>query len=265
MKFTKMEGLGNDYVYVDCFKESVLNPEKAAKVLSDRHTGVGGDGLILICPSSVADFCMKVYNADGSQAEMCGNAIRCVGKYVYEKGLTQKTHISIETLAGIKHDRLHVKDGKVMEVTADMGSPEYIGNVELTYEKDIYKLSIVDMGNPHAVMFVNDVHEYPVDKIGPYIENHPMFKYRTNVEFVQVIDSNSIRVRVWERGSGETAACGTGACAACVSGIKTERLAEAVDVYMPGGCLQIKYKKETNKIYMTGPARITFEGCTDIV
>ena len=230
MKFTKMQGLGNDYVYVNCFKETIENPPEMAKKVSNRNFGIGSDGLIMINPSDVADFEMEMYNADGSRSEMCGNGIRCVGKYVYDYGLIEKEHISVETLAGIKYLDLTVEDGKVKLVKVDMGSPELVpenipivadGNRVIDEPINVngteYRMTGVSMGNPHAVVYVEDVKGLDIEKIGPAFENHERFPNRVNTEFVKVLDRNTVEMRVWERGSGETMACGTGACAVAVA------------------------------------------------
>ena len=224
MKFTKMEGLGNDYIYVNCFQETVEHPEEIAVRYSDRHFGIGSDGLILICPSDIADFRMVMYNADGSQAEMCGNGIRCVGKYVYDYGLTRKTDISVETLAGIKYLNLLVTDGTVEQVTVDMGAPildaeqipvtfskTQVINEPILVNQTEYHMTCVSMGNPHAVVFVDSVKDIPLEKLGPLFENHRLFPKRINTEFVEIINDSEVNMRVWERGAGETLACGTGA------------------------------------------------------
>lgn len=281
LRFTKMEGLGNDYVYVNCFTEKVKNPSELARLVSNRHRGVGGDGLILIEPSDKADFAMSIYNADGSRAEMCGNGIRCVGKYVYDYGLTKSTDISVETLAGIRRLWCDVTDGRVSSVTVDMGSPEVLAeNVALTAAcvgsigktaapmgcmgGDGCCMTCVSMGNPHAVVFVDDVETYPVAGVGAAIEHHPMFPQGTNVEFACAGSDTYMTLRVWERGSGETQACGTGACAAAFAAILKGRVSDDVCVRLPGGELEIRYDRAQNKIYMTGPAKVVFDGYTDI-
>ncbi len=274
MRFTKMQGLGNDYVYVNCFEEKLTEPSKLAVRISDRHFGVGSDGLILIKPSDKADFEMEMYNADGSRGEMCGNGIRCVAKYVYDYGLTDKTRISVETLGGIKHLDLTVKDGKVSLVKVDMGKPvlepEKIpvrveGNravdVPIPVKGKKYRMTCISMGNPHAVIFAEeDVRELPLHKIGPLFENHDMFPNRVNTEFVNILDRNTVRMRVWERGSGETLACGTGACAVAVACVLNGRTENSVTVKLPGGDLQIEWDQEENTVYMTGPAETVFDG-----
>lgn len=273
MKFTKMQGLGNDYVYVNCFKETIENPPEMAKKVSNRNFGIGSDGLIMINPSDVADFEMEMYNADGSRSEMCGNGIRCVGKYVYDYGLTEKEHISVETLAGIKYLDLTVEDGKVKLVKVDMGSPELVpenipivadGNRVIDEPINVngteYRMTGVSMGNPHAVVYVEDVKGLDIETIGPAFENHERFPNRVNTEFVKVLDRNTVEMRVWERGSGETMACGTGACAVAVACILNGFTEDKVTVKLLGGDLQIEWDKEADKIYMTGPAEVSFDG-----
>lgn len=273
MKFTKMQGLGNDYVYVNGFEERIENPSEMAVKVSNRNFGVGSDGLILINPSEKADFEMEMYNADGSRGEMCGNGIRCVAKYVYDYGLTDKTHISVETLGGIKYLDLTVEDGKVILVRVDMGSPiltpaqipviadeaEAVA-VPILVDETEYQMTCVSMGNPHAVVFMDDIEHLEIEKIGPKFEHHERFPNRVNTEFVKVLDRQTARMRVWERGSGETLACGTGACAvavACILGGYTEN---KVTVKLLGGDLLIEWDREQNKIYMTGPAEVVFDG-----
>ena len=273
MKFTKMQGLGNDYVYVNCFKETIENPPEMAKKVSNRNFGIGSDGLIMINPSDVADFEMEMYNADGSRSEMCGNGIRCVGKYVYDYGLTEKEHISVETLAGIKYLDLTVEDGKVKLVKVDMGIPELVpANIPIVADGDRvidepinvngteYRMTGVSMGNPHAVVYVEDVKGLDIEKIGPAFENHERFPNRVNTEFVKVLDQNTVEMRVWERGSGETMACGTGACAVAVACILHGLTEDKVTVKLLGGDLQIEWDKEADKVYMTGPAEVSFDG-----
>lgn len=273
MKFTKMQGLGNDYVYVNCFKETIENPPEMAKKVSNRNFGIGSDGLIMINPSDVADFEMEMYNADGSRSEMCGNGIRCVGKYVYDYGLTEKEHISVETLAGIKYLDLTVEDGKVKLVKVDMGNPELVpANIPIVADGDRvidepinvngteYRMTGVSMGNPHAVVYVEDVKGLDIEKIGPAFENHERFPNRVNTEFVKVLDQNIVEMRVWERGSGETMACGTGACAVAVACILNGLTEDKVTVKLLGGDLQIEWDKEADKVYMTGPAEVSFDG-----
>ncbi len=277
MKFTKMQGLGNDYVYVNCLEEKIEHPGETAKMVSDRHFGIGSDGLILIKPSQKADFCMDMYNADGSQGEMCGNGIRCVAKYVYDKGLTTKQQISIETLAGIKYLDLTVEDGKVRLVRVDMGKPELkaekipvksdLGqeiDAPIDIEGEEYHMTCVSMGNPHCVVFLENVEDLDIEKVGPKFENHERFPNRINTEFVKIIDDHTLQMRVWERGSGETLACGTGACATVVAAIANGYCQDEVTVQLLGGDLQILWDKETNHVFMTGPAKIVFDGEIDI-
>ena len=273
MKFTKMHGIGNDYVYVNCFEESVKNPAEVSKFVSDRHFGIGSDGLILISPSAIADFRMNIYNADGSQAEMCGNGIRCVAKYVYDYGLTDKTDISVETLAGIKYLRLQLENGKVASVEVNMGAPilepkeipvaveeSPVVNVPVEVKGKIYHMTCVSMGNPHAIIFMNNVKDLDIEAIGPYFENHTVFPKRTNTEFVEVLDRNTVNMRVWERGSDETLACGTGACATTVACILNDKTENEVTVHLLGGDLKIRWDREANQVYMTGPATVVFDG-----
>ncbi|MDO4600512.1 MAG: diaminopimelate epimerase [[Ruminococcus] gnavus] len=273
MRFTKMQGLGNDYVYVNGFEEKIANPSEMAVKMSNRNFGVGSDGLILINPSEKADFEMEMYNADGSRGEMCGNGIRCVGKYVYDYGLTEKTQISVETLGGIKYLDLTVKEGKVTQVRVDMGTPiltsekvpvvaeeENAVDIPILVEGKEYRMTCVSMGNPHAVVFMEDIEHLEIEKIGPKFENHERFPNRVNTEFVKVLDRKTASMRVWERGSGETLACGTGACAvavACILGGYTEN---KVTVKLLGGDLLIEWDRDQNKIYMTGPAEVVFDG-----
>ncbi len=273
MKFVKMQGAGNDYVYVNCFEERVDDRPALARFVSDRHFGVGGDGLICICPSDTADFKMDMYNADGSSAAMCGNSIRCVGKYVYDRGLTDKTTITVESGGAVKTLWLNVRDGKVDTVRVDMGSPELRPEkipVDLPVERVVevpvsiggerWFITCVSMGNPHAVVFVDDVESLRLESIGPEFEHNSIFPERTNTEFVQVVDENTLRMRVWERGSGETLACGTGACASLVAATLTGRCSGSAKVLLRGGELFIEWDRENNKVYMTGPAVAVFEG-----
>lgn len=274
MKFTKMQGLGNDYIYVNCLEETVPNPSELAVKLSDRHFGVGADGLILIKPSENADFEMDMYNADGSRGMMCGNGIRCVAKYVYDKGLTDKTTISIDTRSGIKYLDLTIENGKAVLIKVNMGSPSFLAEqipvtadtkevvaAPLTVEERDYQITCVSMGNPHCVTFLKeDVRDLDLEKIGPFFENHKIFPDRINTEFVNVIDRKTLRMRVWERGSGETLACGTGACAVAAAAVRNGLADEEVTVHLLGGDLQICWDKEADLIYMTGPAEIVFDG-----
>ncbi len=305
MKFTKMHGIGNDYIYVNCFEETVPHPQDTAKFVSDRHFGIGSDGLILIKPSNKADFEMAMYNADGSRGEMCGNAIRCVAKYVYDHHMIDCTDMCIETLAGIKYAQLvpcvssdnkvsvdkvvidkvsidkvsidKVYIDKVSMVRVNMGKPELEPEkipVMYTQSKDLsriincpitvggieYRMTCVSMGNPHCVVFTDHTDTLVLEKIGPLFEHHPYFPNRVNTEFVKVIDQNTVEMRVWERGSGETLACGTGACAVTVACILNELTQRAVTVKLRGGDLKIEWEKDTDLIYMTGPAEHVFEG-----
>lgn len=277
MKFTKMQGLGNDYVYVNCFEEKVENPSELAVKVSDRHFGIGSDGLILIRPSEVADFRMTMFNADGSESEMCGNGIRCVGKYVYDYGLTDKTEVSVETLAGIKYLKFIIKDGKVDMVTVNMGEPilkpelvPVVGEGDAVIDSPIevdgkeYKMTCVSMGNPHSVVFVDDVDNFPLHEVGPLFEHHKAFPRRVNAEFCQVIDRTHAKMRVWERGTGETLACGTGTCATAVACILNGKTEDEVTITLLGGDLIIRWDREKNVIYMTGPARVVFDGEIDV-
>jgi len=281
LRFTKMHGLGNDYVYVSCIDQSVNNlmndPAKIARLISDRHFGIGSDGLVLILPSEVADFKMRMFNSDGSEAEMCGNAIRCVGKYVYDNGFIKKTSVSIETKAGIKELDMSVKDGRVDLVKVDMGEPilsppdipvisdkpRFISQpVEI--ENVVYAVTCVSMGNPHAVIYVNDVDGFPLDRVGPKMEHHFLFPRKINVEFAQVIDRETIKMRVWERGAGETMACGTGACAVLVASVLNCKTRRKATVKLSGGDLLIEWDEFENHVYMTGPAVKVFDGEIDI-
>ena len=283
IKFTKMEGIGNDYVYIDCTKRELKNKTELAKILSRRHFGVGSDGLILIEESKIADFKMQIFNVDGSEAEMCGNGIRCVGKYVYDKGLTDKTTLNIETLAGIKILNLNVEDGKVKTVRVDMGEPIldyklipardgkiykskdgikfYKVNININY--DLKELTCVSMGNPHGVDFTNNIDKLDLKKVGSLIEKDEHFPNKVNAEFIEIINKNNIKMRVWERGVGETLACGTGACASVVASILNGYTDRTVTVELLGGKLDIEWNKEDNHVYMTGPAKTVFEGTID--
>lgn len=280
MKFTKMHGLGNDYVYVNCFREHIENPPETARFVSDRHFGIGSDGLIMINPSKWADVEMEMYNADGSRGEMCGNGIRCVAKYVYDYGLTDKTSISVETLGGIKYLDLTVKNGKAELIRVNMGKPvlapklipivpgnpedEAVIDAPLLVDGREYRMTGVSMGNPHAVIYVDDVDGLDIEKIGPKFENHKRFPNRVNTEFVKVLDRHTVQMRVWERGSGETLACGTGACAAAVSCILNGLTEDTVTVKLLGGDLEIKWDSEADVVYMTGPATVVFDGEIEI-
>lgn len=283
MKFTKMHGCGNDYIYVDGEKEKILPEQKPEIVrrLSDRHFGIGGDGVIFINPSDVADFEMEMYNLDGSRAEMCGNGIRCVAKFVYDKKLTDKTSVSICSFGKVKYLDLFIRDGKVSTVKVNMGSPilkaaeipvavdgiasdsEVVGE-KIEVDGREYKMTCVSMGNPHAVVFVDEVSSLPLEKIGPGFENHAYFPKRINTEFVKVIDRDNVEMRVWERGTGETLACGTGACATAVACILNGLTNEKVTVKLLGGSLEIRWDRNENLVYMTGPAATVFEGEIEI-
>lgn len=283
LNFTKMQGCGNDYVYVDCTKEMLQNPEKIARYVSERHTSVGADGLILICPSDKADFRMDMYNADGSQAQMCGNGIRCVAKFVHDRGLTDKNPVKIETLAGVKEIELVLgEDGKVAEAIVDMGEPivrtklipmisdhfvfmDQGLDIDMNYER-VVNGTAVSMGNPHFVIFVEDVENCEFDMLGPKISKHPLFPEGTNVEFVQVIDKNTVKYRVYERGSGETWACGTGAAALCFVSVSLSQAGkekEWLTIHAKGGTLQAMVGKKGH-IFLKGPATTVYEGECEI-
>lgn len=277
MKFTKMHGCGNDYIYVNCMEEMVKDPEKVAIYVSDRHFGIGSDGLILICPSKVADFRMAMYNADGSEGKMCGNGVRCIAKYVYEYGLTDKDRISIETKSGIKYLDLTIEDGKVVLVKVNMGAPILepkqipvtIGkdrciNEPLTVAGKEYRVTCVSMGNPHAVTFVEDTDSLPLEQLGPYFEKHEAFPDRVNTEFVQVLNRKEVKMRVWERGSGETLACGTGTCATVVACVLNGLTDHEITVHLLGGDIYLNYDEKEDIVWMTGPAAIVCDGEIDI-
>lgn len=277
INFTKMQGCGNDYVYVNCLKETVTDPNTLAKIVSDRHFGIGSDGLILIRSSEIADFTMHMYNADGSQGQMCGNAIRCVGKYVYDHHMTEKKHLTIETLAGIKDLDLTVENGKVTMVTVNMGEPilepakipidvtaERIIDMPITVLDRKFRMTGVSVGNPHVAVFVEDTRNFPIEIYGPVFERHALFPERVNTEFVQVLDRKTINMRVWERGSDETWACGTGATASAYACMLNGLTEEEVTVHMLGGDLIIRYDHDTNCLFMTGPAVEVFEGSIDL-
>ncbi len=277
MEFVKMEGCGNDYVYVNGFNTKIDNPNKLSEIVSDRHFGIGSDGLIVINPSEVADFKMSMYNADGSEGKMCGNGIRCVAKYVYDYKMTDKEVITVETLAGIKTLKLNVENGKVKTVRVNMGSPiinakdvpvisdkEKVINEPVVIDGKEYGITCVSMGNPHAITFVDDTDNLKIEKIGPGFEKNEIFPDRVNTEFIQIIDRKTIKMRVWERGSGETLACGTGACASVVACVLNNLTDNKVTVKLLGGDLKIEYDTDENTVYMTGPARIAFTGNIDI-
>lgn len=285
-KFTKMQGCGNDYIYVNGFTEKIPQEEKTELVrhISDRHFGIGGDGVIFINPSLEADFEMEMYNADGSRAEMCGNGIRCVAKYVYDKGLTDKTDISVISCGQIKYLQLFLKEGRVDTVRVNMGAPELrperipvtvaeagmplekerIVNAPIIVQGKEYKMTCVSMGNPHAVIFLEDVTNLEIEQIGPYFENHERFPKRINTEFVKVLDKKTVQMRVWERGTGETLACGTGCCATVVACILNGLTDEKVTVKLLGGEIEIEWDREADLVYMTGPAVTVFEGEYDV-
>ncbi len=273
MKFTKMHGIGNDYLFVNCFEEVIENPERMAIVMSKPHFGAGADGLVLIEPADGADFAMRIFNSDGSEAEMCGNALRCIGKYVYERGMTDKTELTIETGGGVKQLWLTVENGKVARIKADMGTPELNprlipvdlpGELVIRHRLQImgqtWFITCVNMGNPHAVVFVRDPEVIDLPTIGPMIEHHPLFPRRTNVEFVRVIDRNILQMRVWERGAGETLACGTGACASLVAAVLGGLANRTVQMKLSGGNLQLQWSAEDNHVYQTGPAAFVYDG-----
>lgn len=273
MKFTKMQGCGNDYVYVNCLEEKIDDMPAMARLVSNRNFGVGSDGLICILPSKTADFKMQMYNMDGSYSPMCGNGIRCVGKYVYDNGLTDKTELTIETGGALKSLGLNIENGLVKSVRVDMGTPElrpqfiplaeqgksFIERPVIVSGGEVV-LTAVNVGNPHAVIFVPDVDSADVKGLGPKIENHPLFPEKTNVEFVQVVDKDTLKMRVWERGSGETLACGTGASASLVAAALTGRTGDCALVRLLGGELHILWDREENRLYMTGPAVTVFDG-----
>lgn len=279
MKFTKLQGCGNDYVYVDGSKEIISLEKKPELVrrLSDRHFGIGGDGVIFINPSEEADFEMEMYNADGTRSEMCGNGIRCVAKYVYDKGLTDKTCVRIVSGGKVKILDLTVRDGKVALVKVNMGAPELTAvnvpvvseneqviNESILVQGEEYFMTCVSMGNPHAVVFMDDVKNLDIEAVGPYFENHERFPRRTNTEFVKVIDENTVEMRVWERGTGETLACGTGACATAVACILNGLTKDRVTVKLLGGDLEIYWDRKENLVYMTGPATHVFDGEVEV-
>lgn len=273
MKFTKMHGIGNDYIYVNCFEEKITDPSRLSLVMSKQHYGVGSDGLILIGPSDTADFSMRIFNSDGSEADMCGNGIRCLGKYVYDRGLTDKTELTVSTMGGLKKLWLTVEGGKVIRVRADMGMPELTPAkipVDVNAEQVMqYPLQIlgktlpitcVSMGNPHAVIFVTDPDAIDLPVVGGMIEHHPLFPRRTNVEFVRVIRRDMLQMRVWERGAGETLACGTGACASLVAAVMNGLADRCAQIKLAGGNLQLEWNEEDNHVYQTGPATFVFDG-----
>jgi diaminopimelate epimerase len=272
MRFVKMHGIGNDYVYVDCFRDIVKEPEKLAAQISDRHFGVGADGLILIMPSDKADARMRMFNADGSEAQMCGNGIRCLAKYVYDSGISRNTELTVDTLAGVLHLQLFSSNGRVEKVRVNMGMPrlcrqeipmlgegDRVLGEQLTAESREFTVTCVSMGNPHCVIYVDDVAKFPVTHYGPLLERHAQFPQRTNVEWVEWLNRQEIRQRTWERGSGETLACGTGACAAVVASVLNGKTDRTVTVHLLGGDLEIEWA-EDNHVYMSGPAVEVFRG-----
>ncbi len=273
MNFTKMQGAGNDYVYLNGFEPLPTELGHLSQRMSDRHFGIGSDGIVVIMPSDSCDFRMRMFNADGSEAEMCGNASRCIGKYVYDKGLTTKTELTLETLAGVKHLSLHLKDDIVERVTVDMGEPilspqdipvalptNRVVSYPLVIENIPFDITCVSMGNPHAVIFLDEMDRYNLHHIGALIEHHELFPRRTNVEFVEVVSPECLRMRVWERGAGETMACGTGACASLVAAVLNGKTHRKARVQLLGGDLQIEWDEKDNRIYMTGDAVTVFEG-----
>jgi diaminopimelate epimerase len=273
LKFTKMQGAGNDYIYINGFTQTIENPSELAVRLSNRHFGIGSDGLVLILPSGTCDFRMQMFNSDGSEAEMCGNASRCVGKYVYDNGLTTKTEITLETKAGVKYISLFDGDKKVRKVTVDMGEPildpvlipvkvdeEPVLNYPLDIDGKIWKISCVSMGNPHAVTFTTGIKDLDLPVIGPKFEKHPVFPRKTNTEFIEVVDRHTLNMRVWERGAGETLACGTGACAAAVAAALNGLCDRKVTIHLLGGDLEVEWNPENNHVYMTGEAVTVFDG-----
>ena len=277
MKFTKMHGAGNDYVYIDCTKEELKDPSRVSKYISDRHFGIGSDGLILIKSSKKADFFMEMYNADGSQGKMCGNGIRCVGKYVFDNGLTDKTTVKVDTLSGIKILDLIVEDGKVTRAKVNMGSPILIAkdipvitDSEKVIAQDIevngktYQMTCVSMGNPHAIVYVDSTDDLKIQEIGPYFEMNECFPEQVNTEFIQVIDRQNLKMRVWERGSGETLACGTGACASLVATVLNGLCDNTAVLHLIGGDLKITWDQNADIVYMEGPATTVFTGEIDI-
>ncbi|MCI8948581.1 MAG: diaminopimelate epimerase [Lachnospiraceae bacterium] len=262
MKFTKMHGISNDYVYVNCFEETVRDPSWTAQYISPRRTAVGSDGLILIAPSKIADCRMIMYNADGSEGAMCGNGIRCVGKYAYDHGIAVKNPMTVETKSGIKTLSFQIEEGKVGTVTVDMGIPQQISKVPepITVSGEGYEFVGISMGNPHAVYFMDSIDSLNLEDIGPAFEHHKRFPDRTNTEFIQIFDRNHIKMRVWERGSGETYACGTGAAASAVAAILMGYTENKVEVQLLGGTLSIFWDPESGHVFMTGPAQEVYEG-----
>jgi len=277
MKFTKMQGLGNDYIYVNCLEESVPDPSGTARKISDRHFGVGSDGLVLILPDDDADFRMRMFNSDGSESEMCGNAARCVGKYIHDRGLSDAEEIRLMTGAGLKILKLKIRDGKTESVRVDMGEPILeaeripttltglqVINTPVEALGETYSVTCVSMGNPHAVIFVDDAEQFDVHGVGAVIENYPLFPRKTNVEFVTVTDREHLRMRVWERGAGETMACGTGACATLVATVLNGLCERKAILQLNGGPLTVEWDEETNHVFQEGPAEFVFDGTIDL-
>ena len=273
LKFTKMHGAGNDYIYVNGFTQTIDNPSELAILLSNRNFGIGSDGLVLILPSKKSDFRMQMFNSDGSEAEMCGNATRCVGKYVFDNGLTNKTEITLETKAGEKYITLLDGDSRARRITVDMGEPildpnlipvnineQPVLNYPLDIEGKIWHISCVSMGNPHAVVFTKGIKDFDLITLGPKFETNPIFPRKTNTEFIEIVDRNTLNMRVWERGAGETLACGTGACAAAVAAILNNHCDRNITIHLLGGNLQIEWSEKNNHVYMTGEAVTVFEG-----
>jgi len=274
MRFTKMHGTGNDYVYVDCFDQEVADPSALARVISDRHFGVGGDGLILMMPSDEADVGMRIFNADGSEAQMCGNGVRCLVKYVFDHGRSSANPMTVETLAGVKTiDLIVADDGTVSSAAVDMGKPileaaripvsipqQRVVEVPVQAGKYAFVMTCVSMGNPHAVIYVDNVDRVPLEEVGPEMENHALFPERVNAHFVQVVSAEEVRIRTWERGSGITLACGTGASAVCVAGVLSKKTAREITARLPGGELFLEWREADNHVYMTGPATEVFSG-----
>lgn len=273
MRFTKMQGLGNDYIYIDGTRETVKDPDALARAVSDVHFGAGSDGLVLILPDPEADFRMRMFNADGSEAEMCGNAARCIGKYVFERGLTDKTEIRLMTGNGIRHLQLQTEGNRVLSVRVDMGMPAFgpeeipvnlpgtiVINHPVKIESQTFEITCVSMGNPHAAIFVDDADSFDVSRYGPLLENHPLFPKKANIEFITVRNPNHLRMRVWERGSGETWACGTGACASLVAGVLTGRCGRKAVLSLNGGDLMVEWDKKTGHVFQSGPAAFVYDG-----
>lgn len=273
MRFTKMQGAGNDYIYLNGFEKLPADLSALSRRMSDRHFGIGADGIVVIMPSDHCDFRMRMFNADGTEAEMCGNASRCIGKYVYDKGLTSKTQLTLETLAGIKHLILNVKNGTVNRVSVDMGNPilsapkipvntslSEIISYPLEIENNKFNITCVSMGNPHTVIFLNEMERYDLHHIGALIEHHELFPKRTNVEFVEILSPDHLKMRVWERGTGETLACGTGACASLVAAVLNGKANRKAVLHLLGGNLDIEWNEKNDRVYMTGEAVTVFEG-----